>query len=234
MVRLAPKTHKGLFLALSVGAATVLLTSFAYPLQSMEVLRQTELNTFKQRADKIFVITESDIGQPYGLNRKKAVKVSQIYQDYKYQKITLLVTSLILSSIARLMADGAVLYEKINRETQRIIWEEEDEMPAVKPVPKTIDKIVLFTQIKERWQTLSEEQKQLFRAEIRALSEMVESHYAIASLEKNEITDKFIAASYQLEQGEAMDNVITTLWNAEPGTGKHSHIKQELLQWLNK
>jgi len=63
---------------------------------------------------------------------------------------------------------------------------------------------------------------------------MVESHDAIASIEKNEITDKFIAASYQLEQGEAMDNVITTLWNAEPGSEKHSYIKQELLQWLHK
>ncbi|WP_334689723.1 hypothetical protein [Nostoc sp.] len=63
---------------------------------------------------------------------------------------------------------------------------------------------------------------------------MVESHDAIAAIEKNEITDKFIAASYQLEQGDNLDNVVTTLWNAEPGSEKHSYIKQELVQWLHQ
>ena len=234
MVRLAPKTHSALFLALATGAGALLFTGFAYPLQSMEVLQQPEYNRLRQRADKIFVITDSDIAPPYDLNRQKAFRVLQIHQAYKYQKIALLVTSLMLSSVAMLMADRAVLYQKIDQEIRRRVLEDEDETPPPKPLPKLADKAQIFSQIKERWQTLSEAQKQQFRAEVKALSEMVESDDTIVPMEKHDITDKFITASYQLEQGGEVDKVVTNLWNVEPGSRQHGYIKQELTQWLNQ
>lgn len=233
MVRLAPKTHSALFLAIATGAGALLFTGFAYPLQSMEVLQQPQYNRLRQRADKIFVITDSDIAQPYDLNRHKAFRVLQIHQDYKYQKIALLVTSLMFSSIAMLMADKAVLYQKIDQEIRRRVLEGEDETPP-KPLPKLADKAQIFSQMRQRWQTLSEAQKQQFRAEVKALSEMVESHDTIIPMEKHDITDKFITASYQLEQGEALDTVVANLWNVEPGSHQHGYIKQELTQWLNQ
>jgi vacuolar-type H+-ATPase subunit I/STV1 len=233
MVRLAPKTHSALFLAIATGAGALLFTGFAYPLQSMEVLQQPEYNRLRQRADKIFVITDSDIAPPYDLNRHKAFRVLQIHQDYKYQKIALLVTSLMFSSIAMLMADKAVLYQKIDQEIRRRVLEGEDET-LPKSLPKLADKAQIFSQMRQRWQTLSEAQKQQFRAEVKALSEMVESHDTIIPIEKHDITDKFITASYQLEQGEALDTVVANLWNVEPGSHQHGYIKQELTQWLNQ
>lgn len=234
MVRLAPKTHSAVFLALATGAGALLFTGFAYPLQSVEVLQQPEYNRLRQRADKIFVITDSDIAPPYDLNRQKAFRVLQIHQDYKYQKIALLVTSLMFSSVAMLMADRAVLYQKIDQEIRRRVLEDEDETPPPKPLPKLADKAQIFSQMRQRWQTLSETQKQQFRAEVKALSEMVESDDTIISMEKHDITDKFITASYQLEQGEALDRVVANLWNVEPGSRQHGYIKQELTQWLNQ
>ncbi|MEH1846993.1 MAG: hypothetical protein V7L25_18880 [Nostoc sp.] len=88
--------------------------------------------------------------------------------------------------------------------------------------------------MRQRWQTLSEAQKQQFRAEVKALSEMVESDDTIVPMEKHDITDRFITASYQLEQGEALDKVVANLWNVEPGSRQHGYIKQELTQWLNQ
>lgn len=234
MVSLAPKTYSALFLALATGAGALLFTGFAYPLQSMEVLQQPEYNRLRQRTDKIFVITDSDIAQPYDLNRQKAFRVLQIHQDYKYQKIALLVTSLMVSSIAMLMADRAILYQSIDQEIRRRVLEGEDKTPLPKPLPKLADKAQIFSQMRERWQTLSEAQKQQFRAEVKALSEMVESHDTIIPMEKHDITDKFITASYQLEQGEALDKVVANLWNVEPGSRQHGYIKQELTQWLNQ
>lgn len=234
MVSLAPKTHSALFLTLATGAGALLFTGFAYPLQSMEVLQQPEYNRLRQRTDKIFVITDSDIAPPYDLNRQKAFRVLQIHQDYKYQKIALLVTSLMFSSIAMLMADRAVLYQRIDQEIRRRALESEDETPPPKPVPKLADKSQIFSQIRQRWQTLSEAQKQQFRAEIKALCDMVENHEPVISMEKQEITGKFITASYRLEQGEELDTVVANLWSVEPGSEKHGYIKQELTQWLNQ
>ncbi|MHC5853595.1 hypothetical protein [Nostoc sp.] len=234
MVRLAPKTHSALFLALATGAGALLFTGFAYPLQSMEVLQQPAYNRLRQRTDKIFVITDSDIAPPYDLNRQKAFRVLQIHQDYKYQKIALLVTSLMFSSVAMLMADRAVLYQRIDQEIRRRALEGEDETPLPKPVPKLADKSQIFSQIRQRWQTLSEAQKQQFRSEIKALSDMVENHEPVIPMEKQEMNSKFITASYRLEQGEELDTVVANLWNVEPGSEKHGYIRQELTQWLNQ
>jgi hypothetical protein len=211
--------NKALFIGLSCVSIGCLFTCFSYPLQSVEVWKQREVNQFKQPYDRIFILTESDMQAPYGLYKNKAVKVSQIYQDYKSQKIITLLISLLSGGMAMLLAEDAVQGDEIDAQ--------------VKTIDQTANKEFLLSQVKHKWAMLSEAQKQLFREEIRALAEMAGGDITTEMTEVN-ISDKFIQASYLMQDGEPIDTVVSKTWGTKEATPQHNHIKRQFEQWLNE
>ena len=209
--------HKTLFISLSCLSIGCLFASFGYPLQSVEVWKQREINQFDQNYDRVFILTESDLQKPYGFNKKKADKVAQIYQDFKGQKFIILFISLLSGGMAMLLAEDAVQGDEIDAE--------------VKTIDQSANKEFLLSKVKHRWAMLSEAQKQLFREEIAALAEIAGGDVTAEMTEVN-LSDKFIQASYVLQDGEPMDAVVAKVWNVKEGSDKHTHIKQQFEQWL--
>ncbi|MBW4597519.1 MAG: hypothetical protein KME46_32640 [Brasilonema angustatum HA4187-MV1] len=211
--------QKGLFIGLSFLSIGCLFASFSYPLQNVEVWKQRELNQFQQPYDKVFILTDSDLQAPYGLNKDKAFKVSQIYRDYKFQKILVLLCGLLAGGMAMLLGEDAVQGDEIDVE--------------VKTIDQKANKEFLLTQVKHKWAMLSEAQKQLFREEIRALAELAGGDDTADMTEIN-VSDKFIQASYLMQDGEPIDTVVSKTWGVKEGTKEHDYIKAQFEKWLNE
>jgi len=208
--------HKPFFIGLSCLSITCLFSGFGYPLQSLEVWQQSESNQFNQPYDHYYIITDTD-NHPYGFNPRKAQKVSFIYQDYKFQKLLLLGSSVILAGIAMLFGDETIQSAEIDNEIQTM--------------ERTGNKEFLLSKVKHKWAMLSEAQKQLFREEIKALSEMAGGDVTAEATEINE-TDKFINANYLLQEGKDIDNVVAETWNVKKDSDQHSHLKRKFEAWL--
>lgn len=196
-----------------------LFACFSFPLQSVEVWKQSEVNQFKQPYKRVFILTESDLQPPYGLSKNKAVKISQIYQDYKSQKIIILLLSMLSGGMAMLLSEDAVQGDEIDVQ--------------VKTIDQTASKEFLLSQVKHKWAMLSEAQKQLFREEIRALAELAGGDMTAEMTEAN-VSDKFIQASYLMQDGETLDTVVAKTWGTTEGTPRHNHIRQQFEQWLSQ
>jgi len=224
------------FIALSVLSLGMLFTSFAFPLQSLEVWKQREFNKLKQPNDVIFIVTDTD--EPNSaLNRSKAVKLSQIYQDYQYQKLALLTGSLIFSSIAVLLADKAIEFQKMEIHKAKLDV-------AVKKVEARMgERLYLFNKIKKQWRLLSQPQKNRFIQELLLIIEFIEKDKMGIKDKITEITppetrtidvksDKFIEANYFLDNGNDIDTAVCKTWKVALGTKEHSEIKQKFVEWL--
>lgn len=209
--------NKGLFITLTCLSVGGLFASFAYPLQKIEVWRQEEPSIFGQPYSKIFVLAESDKRLPYGLNRNQAEKIATIYEDASNQKMILLATALLSASAALAVGSDTVEDAEIQHE--------------VKQINAAAKKEVLINKIKHKWAMASEAQKQLYRQEYAELVSLFGEPTQEAT-EMNQ-TDKFINASYMLQEGHSIDKVITQTWNVEPKTEEFERLKKRFQEWLD-
>lgn len=146
---------KPLFIGLSCLSVGCLVSSFAYPLQKLEVYRQSEMGQFNIGYEKIFLITESDRNYPYGFNQNKAERIAQIYQDYKLQKILLLLMAGACGGCALQIGSGICEVAELDGEIQQIKARGKKEL--------------ILEGIKHRLALASKSQRLLFLDEMKAL-----------------------------------------------------------------
>ena len=216
MERLAK--DKGLFVALSCLSVGCLIGSFGYPLQKLEVWRQTEVGQFGLPYEQTFVITENDLNTPYGFNKNSAQLIAQIYEDYKLQKILLLLLAGILASSALSLGTDTVTNAEID-----------DEAATIKAQGR---KELILEGIKHRLAMASKSQRLLFMDEMKALiAEFGTPEGEILEADEVNATDKFINASYLLGEGHSVDVSVSQTWGYKSGTPEHAEMKQKFLNW---
>jgi len=209
---------KGLFVTLSCLSIGCLVGAFGYPLQKLEVWRQTELGQFGLPYERTFVITESDRNNPYGFSKESAQLIAQIYEDYKLQKIFLLVIAGMTASCALNLGTETVNNAEIDHEAESIKAQGRKEL--------------IIEGIKHRLAMASKSQRLLFMDEMRSLIEEFGSPEG-EILEADEVnsTDKFVNASYLLGEGHSVDVVVAQTWGYKSGTSQHTEMKQKFLAW---
>ncbi len=209
---------KGLFIGLSCVSIGCLVGSFGYPLQKLEVYRQTELGQFNIPYEQTFVITENDLNYPYGFSKESAQLVAQIYQDYKLQKLMLLVLAGLCASYSLSMGADTVTNAEIDTEVDSIKAQGKKEL--------------ILEKVKHRLALASKSQRLLFVDEMKALiDEFGTPEGEILEADEANATDKFVNASYLLGEGHSVDTVVQQTWNVQPGTPEHTDLKRKFLSW---
>jgi hypothetical protein len=209
---------KGLFIGLSCVSIGCLVGSFGYPLQKLEVWRQVEVGQFNIPYEQTFIITENDLNYPYGFSKQSAQLIAQIYQDYKLQKVMLLVLAGLCASYSLSMGADTVTNAEIDNEVGTIKAQGKKEL--------------ILEKVKHRLAMASKSQRLLFIDEMKALVEEFGTLEG-ETLEADELnaTDKFVNASYLLGEGHSVDVVVSQTWNVQPNTPEHSDLKRKFLHW---
>ncbi len=219
MERLAK--NKTWFIALSCLSIGCLASSFAYPLQQLEVWRQPEQGAFNSNYERTFILTENDLNYPYGFDQEQARVVAQIYHDYKLQKFFLLGCSIACALTALSIGSETCLNDEIDSE-------------AIAIKSKGRKQLVLEA-IKHRLAMASKSQRLLFLDEMKALVEEFGSvEGEILAADEANATDKFVSASYLMADGIAIDAVVSQTWGHEPGTAEHGEVKRKFQEWLGE
>lgn len=217
MERLAK--NKPLFIGLSCLSIGCLASSFAYPLQKLEVWRQSELGAFNSRYERTFILTENDLNYPYGFSEERANVVARIYQDYKIQKFFLLGCAIASALTALSFGAETCLNDEIDSEAI-----------AIKSKGR---KQLMIEAIKHRLAMASKSQRMLFLDEMKALvEEFGSAEGEILEADELNATDKFVSASYLLSDGIAIDVVVEQTWGVKSGTPEHSELKRKFQEWL--
>ncbi len=210
--------NKVKFIGMSCLSLACLIGSFAHPLQKLEVWKQVETGAFNLNYERYFILTENDRNHPYGFNKYKSTKVSQIYQDYKVEKIGLLVLAIATASTALSLGRETCIGDEIDTEVEYIKAEGKKQL--------------ILEGIKHRLAMASKSQRLLFMDEMKALIEEFGSPEG-EILEGDEVnaTDKFTNAGYLLSEGHPIDVVVTQTWGYKPGTSEHTEMKQKFEDW---
>jgi hypothetical protein len=218
MERLAK--NKPLFIGLSCLSIGCLASSFAYPLQKLEVWRQTELGAFNSSYERTFILTENDLNYPYGFNQERARAVAQIYHDYKWQKFFLLGCAISSALSALSIGSETCLNNEIDSEAI-----------AIKSKGR---KQLVIEAIKHRLAMASKSQRLLFLDEMKTLiEEFGTPEGEILEADELNATDKFVSASYLLSDGVAIEDVVSQTWSLQPGTTEHTEMTQKFQRWLS-
>jgi hypothetical protein len=213
--------NKPLFIGLSSLAISCLIGSFAHPLQQLEIWRQVEIGSFNIQYEKNFILTENDLNYPYGFNEKKAVKVGQIYRDYKLEKIFLLSVAAITAMYANSLGQETCINDEID-----------NEVATIKAKGK---KELLLEKVKHRLAMASKSQRMLFLDEMKALvDEFGTLEGEIQEADELNATDKFISANYLLLEGHPIDIVVNQTWGYQVGTPEHSEMKRKFIKWQDQ
>lgn len=193
-----------------------LVGAFAYPLQRFEVWKQSEISQFNQEYSKVFILTDTDNGLPYGLDKTRAYKAASIYNEAKLQKLLLLTASILAGGLALTISDDIFPQLEINKE--------------VKQINAQAKKQYLLDQIKHKWAMASQSQKLMFREELKELAAL----FGDESQEASEIseTDKFINASYMLSEGHSIEYVVSQIWGIPKDSEEFQRVRLELENWL--
>lgn len=197
--------NKGLFIGLSCLSIGCLIGSFGYPLQKLEVYQQTDIGQFNIPVQRTFLITENDLNYPYGFNRKTAVKVAQIYEDYKLQKIFLLALSGLCAGYALVVGNETVPNSEID-----------SEVLAIKAEGK---KQLILEKVKHSLAMASKAQRLLFIDEMKSLieefgsaeGEILEADEINALYEQTEAEEEAPDIPFRDQFPESMDG---TYWKA--------------------
>lgn len=217
MERLAK--NKPLFIGLSCLSIGCLVSSFAYPLQKLEVWRQIEYGAFNSSYERTFILTENDLNYPYGFNQERAGVVAQIYRDYKWQKFFLLGCAVASALSALSIGSETCLNDEIDSEAL-----------AIKSKGR---KELVIEAIKHRLAMAGKSQRMLFLDEMKALvEEFGSAEGEILEADELNATDKFVSASYLLSDGIAIDAVVEKNWGLQSGTSEHAEMMQKFQHWL--
>lgn len=182
--------NKQLFIGLSCVSIGGLVGAFGYPLQKLEIYRQTELGAFEQPYEKTYIVTESDQNYPYGFRKDLALKVAQIYNDYAFQKVALLGLAITASVAALNIGTETVANAEID-----------DEVETIKARGK---KELILEGIKHRLAMASKSQRLLFLDEMKALMEEFGSAEE-ETQEADELNALYEEAGNQIDQPDAPD-----------------------------
>jgi hypothetical protein len=212
---------KGVFISLSCLSLGCLFGSFGYPLQKLEVYRQVEEGNFNIPYERTFVLTENDRNYPYGYNKDTAQLIAQIYEDYKIQKLFLLLLAILSANYALNMGAETVTNSEIDSEVDSIKAQGKKEL--------------ILERVKHRLAMASKSQRLLFIDEMKALMEEFGTPEG-ETLEADELnaTDKFVNASYLLGEGHSVDTVVSQTWGYQPGTAEHGELKRKFLHWQSE
>lgn len=183
--------NKQLFIGLSCISIGSLVGAFGYPLQKLEIYRQTELGAFGQPYEKTYIVTESDQNYPYGFRKDLAIKVAQIYNDYAFQKIALLGLAITASVAALNIGAETVTNAEID-----------DEVETIKARGK---KELILEGIKHKLAMASKSQRLLFLDEMKALMEEFGSAEEEIQ-EADELNALYEEANNQTDQSEETPN----------------------------
>jgi len=212
---------KGLFIGLSCLSIGCLFGSFGYPLQKLEVYSQVVSGQFNIPYERTFVLTESDRNYPYGYRKESAQLIAQIYEDYKVQKIVLLVVAVLCAYYALNMGSDTVTNSEIDSEVNSIKAQGKKEL--------------ILEKVKHRLAMASKSQRLLFIDEMKALmDEFGTIEGEVLEADELNATDKFVNASYLLGEGHSVDTVVTQTWGCQPGTSEHSDLKRKFLHWQSE
>lgn len=212
--------NKETFVVLSVVSGISLIGAFGYPLQQLEVFKQTTEGAFGRTYDRVFVVTANDQNYPYGFDESRAVKVSQIFVDYSMQKWISLLICLASSSTALAMAKTLLPALEIDEQVQEIQGEAEKEFTT--------------RDIKHKWALADKAQRMQYAQEMR---EMINQFDVVVEQEildaDDAAQDKFVNASYLEMEGHPIDVVVQQTWGYEKGTPEHKEMKAKFLAWKN-
>lgn len=181
MENLASKKYQ--FIGLSCLSIGCLIGSFAYPLQKVELYRQTEKGQFDIQYVRTYVITENSLNYPYGFQKDKARKFAQIHIDYKWQKILLLAMAAGCATLAMSIGSETVPLLELDEEVSRIKAEAKKELS--------------LKGIKHRFALASKSQQLLFLDEMKTLI----SEFGSMESEMQEV-DELTALYDQVEQNQ--------------------------------
>lgn len=209
-----------IFISCSCLGIACLVGAFSHPLQKMEVWRSKESSNYDIGYARHFILTESDDGYPFGFNSDNAVRVREIYQDYKFEKFSFLVLAVLFSGIALSLGSETCLGSEIDSEVNRIESEGKKQL--------------IIESIKHRLAMASKSQRLLFMDEMKTLIEEFGSvEGEILEIDEINETDKFTNANYLLADGVDIDSVITQVWGYVLGSKEHSEMKERFLKWLD-
>ncbi|HBS72339.1 MAG TPA: hypothetical protein DEA79_25255 [Cyanobacteria bacterium UBA11153] len=199
--------NKPLFIGLSCLSLFSLVSSFAYPLQKLEVWKQNEVGTFGIEYQKNFIITENDRDYPYGFNSDRATKVAQIHQDYKIEKIFFLFVAIITASFSLYLGNDVVASDEISSEINRIKSEGRKQL--------------ILEGIKHQLALASKSQRLLFLDEMKIMMEEfgrdelesveIDEYLAIGEVENDELLEITQTSDFRSVFPESMDG---TCWKA--------------------
>lgn len=210
--------NKPKFILLSSLSIACLVSAFANPLQKMQVWRQQQVGVFNLGYSQHFIITEGDKYYPFGMDIEKAVKVEEIYQDYKIEKGAALVLAIALALSALKLGHDTCISAEINSEVTEIESEGKKQL--------------ILEAIKHRLALASKSQRLLFMDEMKSL---IEEFGSIEGeiLESDEVnaTDKFTNAGYLLAEGHNIDMAVAQTWGVKAGTPEHLEFKRKFLAW---
>ena len=178
---------KPLFIGLSCLSVGCLISAFAQPLQKLEVWKQAETGQFGIGYEKTFIITESDRNYPYGFSQNRAIKIAQIYQDYKLQKILLLAIAGLCGGYALQIGSEICETSELDGEIQQIKARGRKEL--------------ILEGIKHRLALASKSQRLLFLDEMKALMDEFGS-----SEEETQEADEINALYENLEENDEPDD----------------------------
>jgi ribosomal protein L21 len=204
------------FIALSCVSIGSLFGAFSGSLERFEVYRQYEINQFNHQYSETFIVSENQPTLPYGLDKNRADRIAAIYQDNKFQKITLLAVAMVSSAIALTIGDETVATAEIDHEVAQI--------------ETSSKKQLLMEKVKHRYAMMSLGQRELFKTELQELLELSGGDTTLDATELN-ATDKFINAQYLVTEGHAVDFAICQAWGLQPGTPEFNHVKEQFTKW---
>jgi hypothetical protein len=187
----------------------------------MEIWQQKEIGAFNLEYDRHFILTENDQDFPYGFDENRAVKIDQIYQDYKVEKIGLLILAIATAATAMDLGHETCIGDEIDSEVEQIKTEGRKQL--------------IIEGIKHRLAMASKSQRLLFMDEMKALIEEFGSLEG-EILEGDEVnaTDKFTNAGYLLSEGHPIDVVVSQTWGYKPGTSEHAEMKRKFQEWQSE
>ncbi len=212
--------NKEAFIGLTAVSSLSLMGAFGYPLQQLSVYKQPTEGAFGRVYDRVFVVTANDQNYPYGFEEDKAVKVSQILNDYALQKWLSIVICIASTSTAIAMSKTLLPALDIDEQVESIQGEAKKEF--------------ITREIKHTWALADKAQRMQYAQEMREMLNQFDVVIEQEIMDADEaIQDKFVNASYLEMEGHPLDVVVTQTWGYEKDTPEHKEMKVKYLAWKN-
>lgn len=208
-------SNKSIFVALSSLSIASLIGSFGFPLQRVELWKETELSAFKVPVSKVYILTENDRDYPLGFDKSKARKFAQIHEPATLQKILLLTTAIGCSVGALLIGNKLVPAIEYEEEFNRLTLEGKKEL-SLKSIKQRFalanksQQLLFLDEMKELMAEFGSMESEMIEVdELNALYEQTEQN--ILPKEENQVQPASSEVDFRGTFPESMDS---TSWKA--------------------